>query len=69
MSWSWWLKITPKISLASRGQSRLTGPWDRSRLEDEEVSRGRTVEREKAVGEEKVVHVREQEVALSPEGR
>lgn len=28
--------MAPNISLGSRGASRLTGPWDRSRWEDEE---------------------------------
>ena len=29
LSWSW-ARLTPKISLVSRGESRLTGPWDGS---------------------------------------
>ena len=28
--------LVPKISLGSRGGSKLTGPWSRSRWEDEE---------------------------------
>ena len=60
--------MSPKISLVSRGASRLTGPWERSRWEDEEMARGRTVEmremgeKEKVGDELKGVQVREEEV-------
>ncbi|KAL8814959.1 MAG: hypothetical protein Q9191_008500 [Dirinaria sp. TL-2023a] len=37
LAWRWLRgSMAPKISLGSRGASRLTGPWDRSRWEDEE---------------------------------
>ena len=47
----------PKISLASRGASRLTGPWNRSRWEGEECER--VGER----GEKRMVNVGVQEVS------
>ena len=54
--------MTPKISLGSRGASRLTGPWDRSRWEDEaELHAG--AKKEKMGAGEKAIHVRVQEVS------
>lgn len=42
LTWSWPRgRMTPKISIGSRGASRLTGPWELSRWESEEVVRGR----------------------------
>ena len=42
----------------------MTGPWDRSRWEDEERARGRVLEREQTRGgdEGKGVQIREEEI-------
>ena len=57
ITWSWPKgRRTPKITLVSTGASRRTGPWERSRFEDEEMST------EQKAGTEKTLQVSEREV-------
>ena len=64
--WSWPKgSMVPKVSLMSRGASRLTGPWDRSRWEHEEAAAARAVKGDEDGKAGAGVIVREKEVDSS----